>query len=319
MSPPTLSFLNLPLEPTLTRLILDRLPLDVYLCTHLISFPIPRPLWRQEEPVCPTAYVTMVTAHLLRVLLDEWGGRGRQDSRCRRDSNEKSPDTQLNSLTRSQAATLQPVSSKEKLWSADLQPCSEDPKPIHWDCPYQCLTPKLQTVSCQNLLPRPSSEAEPLITHSLLQASLLIPFLPSRRRHQGGARWDSPSGQGREGPVTGSRKPEGELWGRVSWKPERDPAGPATWSRCTSKRTSEGRGGHGLGRSQAGRALVPWAGASVVCQNGGPSPSVRALPWDQLGRAQSLAVMRPGLRRPAGRPGAGDIGPDTSRDLQGRD
>uniref|UniRef100_A0A8D1IUD7 Golgi SNAP receptor complex member 2 n=1 Tax=Sus scrofa TaxID=9823 RepID=A0A8D1IUD7_PIG len=27
-------------------------------------------------------------------------------------------------------------------------------------------------------------------------------------------------------------------WGRVPRKPERDPAGPATWSRCTSKRTS---------------------------------------------------------------------------------
>lgn len=57
--------------------------------------------------------------------------------------------------------------------------------------------------------------------------------------------------------MTGSRKAEVGPWGRVPRKPERDPAGPATWSRCTSKRTSEGCVGHGRGRSQARRGLPP--------------------------------------------------------------
>ena len=116
MSPPTLPFLNLPLESTLTRLMsLDRLPLDVYLCTHLISFPISRPLWGQEEPVCPTPYVIhgnhSFTPGFIR---RKWWGAGEarqaivggRDSRClhqRLQRREKSPDPQINSLTRSQA------------------------------------------------------------------------------------------------------------------------------------------------------------------------------------------------------------------------
>lgn len=210
MSPPTLSFLNLPLEPTLTRLIsLDRLPLDVYLCTHLASFPIPRPLWRQEEPVCPTAYVIHGNRSFTPGFIRWMGGRGeaRQqmlapETPAKREISRHTP----NSLTRSQAATLQPVSSKEKLWSADLQPCSEDPKPIHWDCPYQCLTRSCrQSLSPKPILPRPSSEAEPLITLSLQASPYSFPF-SLQACHQGGARWDSPSGQGRGGSC--DRKPE---------------------------------------------------------------------------------------------------------------
>ena len=169
------------------------------------------------------------------------------------------------------------------------------------------------------ILPRSSSEAEPLITLSLLQASLLVPFLLSRRRHQDGARWDSPSGQGRRvlRPEAGSRKGGCEdVFGGSRSGTRR---GQATWSRCTSKRTSEGRVGHGLGRSQAGRALVPWARASVVCQNGGLVLPYGRCRGDQLGRAQSLAVMPRSAAAGGSYLVPGDIGPNAFRDLRGRD
>uniref|UniRef100_A0A4W2CBJ4 Lysozyme like 6 n=1 Tax=Bos indicus x Bos taurus TaxID=30522 RepID=A0A4W2CBJ4_BOBOX len=76
-----------------------------------------------------------------------------------------------------------------------------------------------------------------MITLSLLQASLLVPFLLSRRRHQDGARWDSPSGQGRRvlRPEAGSRK--GGCEDVFSGSRSGTRRGQATWSRCTSKRT----------------------------------------------------------------------------------
>ncbi|XP_064438968.1 Golgi SNAP receptor complex member 2 isoform X2 [Mirounga angustirostris] len=91
------------------------------------------------------------------------------------------------------------------------------------------------------MLPRPQPAAAPLTTLSLLaRASSPVALLLSRHHRQQGARGDSPGRQEGAGPATGSRKPQaGSGAGRTCSEEARaGPAGPATWSRFTSKRTS---------------------------------------------------------------------------------
>lgn len=137
---------------------------------------------------------------------------------------------------------------------------------------------KLQTVSCQNLyFLVPHLRQEPLIISAFFRPPYSFPF--SRRRHQGGARWDSPSGQGRRVLWTGSRKPEGGQED-VFRGAERTRRAGNMEPLYSSKRTSRTRRAR-AGTKPGWASLSPWAGASSSVGEWYPVLPSGRCSWDQ--------------------------------------